>query len=109
MIDIIKKTLLAGVGAIVITKDKVETALNELVKEGKISAAEARQMAEKLAAQGRQEFDTLSRELGEKLSERIAATDRKAHERIDALEARIAVLERIAPAAAPDAPGGVRV
>ncbi|HVU25717.1 MAG TPA: hypothetical protein VHE13_16420 [Opitutus sp.] len=110
MVDIIKKTLLAGVGAIVITKEKVETTLNELVKQGRISAAEARQMADKIAEQGRQEFESLSRELGEKVSERIASLDRKAHARIEALEVRVAALERGAPAAAPaDTPGGASV
>ena len=111
MIDIIKKTLLAGVGAVVITKEKVETTLNELVKEGKISATEARETAEKIAEQGRQEFETLSRKLGEKVSESIASLDRKAHARIDALEARVAALEQGASAATAStgAPGDPRV
>ena len=39
MIDLIKKSLLAGVGAAVVTKEKVEQAFDEFVKEGKVSAA----------------------------------------------------------------------
>lgn len=92
MIDILKKTMLAGVGAVVITKDKVESVLDELVKQGKISSAEARQAAEKIASEGRREFETLSHELSEKIAERVV--DRKAQERLDALEARVAALER---------------
>ncbi len=96
MIDVIKKTLLAGVGAAVITKDKVESALNEFVQQGKVSSTEARAMAEKIADQGRREFDTMSHELSEKLRERFTGYDRIAQQRIDFLEARIAVLEKAA-------------
>lgn len=94
MMDVIKKTLLAGVGAAVITKDKVEAALSEFVDQGKVSSREAREMAEKIADQGRREFETMTRVLDEKLRERFSREDRKAQERLDALEARVAALER---------------
>lgn len=94
MIDAIKKTLLAGVGAAVITKEKVEAALGDFVKEGKMSAAEARAMAEKIAAQGRQEFETFSRDLNDRFKETFSGSERKFSERIAALEARLAALEK---------------
>lgn len=96
MIDVIKKTLLAGVGAAVITKEKVESALGDFVQQGKVSSAEARAMAEKIADQGRREFETMSRELSEKLREGMVRTDRTAQQRIDALEKRVATLEKFA-------------
>jgi polyhydroxyalkanoate synthesis regulator phasin len=101
MIDTIKRTLLAGVGAAVITKEKVEASMDDWVKQGKVSTAEARQVAEKIAEQGRQEFETLSHELNEKLREKFSGNERRTQERIDALEARIAALERAAQPAAP--------
>ncbi len=97
MINSIKKTLLAGVGAAVITRDKVESALGEFVQQGKVSSAEARQMAEKIADQGRREFESLSHELNEKLREKFSGGERRTQERIDALEARVTALERGAP------------
>ena len=93
MIDIIKKTLLAGVGAAVITKEKVQASLDEFVKQGKVSGDEARQMADKITDQGRREFETMSRELNDKIREMFAGVDRKTQARIDALEARVAALE----------------
>jgi polyhydroxyalkanoate synthesis regulator phasin len=96
MIDIIKKTLLAGVGAAVITKDKVESALSDFVKQGKVTNEEARQMADKIADQGRREFETMSHELNDKLRDMFAGVDRKSQARIDALEARVAALEAAA-------------
>jgi len=96
MIDTIKKTLLAGLGAAVVTKEKVEASLAELVKQGKVSTDEAREMADKIVAQGRKEYETLSHDLDQAIRERFAGIDRRAQERIDALEARVAALEQAA-------------
>jgi polyhydroxyalkanoate synthesis regulator phasin len=93
MIDVIKKTLLAGVGAAVVTKEKIEAALEPLVQQGKVSATEAKATAEKLAADGRREFESMSAEVNEKLKDFFARQDRTTQDRIAALEARVAALE----------------
>lgn len=93
MIDTIKKTLLAGVGAAVITKEKVEAALGDLVKQGKVSAAEARTVAEKMAQDGRAEYETLSRQLGDKLRELLARDTARLEARLAAVEQRLVALE----------------
>jgi polyhydroxyalkanoate synthesis regulator phasin len=93
MIDAIKKTLLAGIGAAVITKEKAEAALNDLVKQGKISTADARIMADKIAEQGRREFDDMSGKLNERLRDFLNHTDQNFRTRIDLLEDRIRRLE----------------
>jgi polyhydroxyalkanoate synthesis regulator phasin len=104
MIDTLKKTILAGLGAAVVTKDKVQEGLEDFVKQGKITAAEARAMAEKIADEGRQEFDKASAKLGEKVRGVLSYADDKNLERIAELEARIAALERKAPKAAKNRP-----
>src|SRR4051812_31956140 len=101
MIDVIKKTLLAGVGAAVITKEKVESALGEFVQQGKVSSTEARQMAEKIADQGRREFETMSQQLNDKLREMFTGAERRTQERIPLLEARVTALEAAGGANAP--------
>jgi len=93
MIDSIKKTLLAGVGAAVVTKDKVEAALGDFVKQGKVTTSEAREMAEKIAADGKKEFETLSGELNEKFKDVLAGFNRNTQDRLAALEARVEALE----------------
>ena len=93
MIDVIKKTLLAGVGAAVITKEKVEAALGDFVQQGKVSSAEARQMAEKIAADGRREFETMSQQVNDMLREKFTGAESRMQDRITALEARVAALE----------------
>ncbi len=100
MIDMIKKTMLAGVGAAIVTKDKVEQALGEFVKDGKVSAGDARVIADKIAEQGRKEFDELCATLGSKLRDTAAQSDEASRARLAALEARVRVLEeRLAPPA----------
>ncbi len=100
--DVLKKTLLAGIGAAVITKDRLEAALDEFVQEGKVTSAEARAMAEKIATDGRREFDNLSHQLNEKIREHFSSRDRSTQEKIAALEARIAALEEANAAPKPD-------
>jgi len=98
MIDLIKKTLLAGVGATIVTKEKVEEALQDYIRQGKVSAADARIMAEKIAEQGRKEFETTSAELAAKFKEFTEKADLTHKTRIEALEARVKKLEHAAAA-----------
>lgn len=100
MIDIIRKTLLAGVGAAVVTREKVESALGEFVKQGKVSSAEAREMAGRIADEGRREFDRMTEELDSRLRTLLDGVDGQAQRRLDAVEARLASLEKAAAAAA---------
>jgi polyhydroxyalkanoate synthesis regulator phasin len=93
MIDTFKKTLLAGLGAAVVTSEKVQAGLEDFVKQGKISAADAREMAEKIAAEGKREYEEVSAKLGDKVREFMAYADGKHLPRIEALEARVDALE----------------
>jgi polyhydroxyalkanoate synthesis regulator phasin len=93
MIETFKKTLLAGLGAAVVTKEKVQEGLEDFVKQGRISAAEARAMAEKIAQEGKLEFDKASAQLGEKFRDLLTDSGSKYVDRIRDLEARVAALE----------------
>ncbi|GAB1488897.1 hypothetical protein MASR2M8_13450 [Opitutaceae bacterium] len=104
MIDLIKKTLLAGVGAAMVTKDKAEQALQDFVKQGKVSAADARAMAERIAEQGRKEFDEMSGQLSDRIREYSARADAATLTRIAALEQRVQALESRAASPDPSSP-----
>ncbi len=93
MIDLLKKTLLAGVGAAVITKDKIEGALEDFVRQGKVNAQDARIMADKIAEQGRKEFDELAHDLNNRISGVLDRSNAELVARIAALEERVKVLE----------------
>lgn len=93
MIDVIKKTILAGVGAALTTTEKAEAALQEMVRQGKLSTADARIIAEKIAEQGRREFEEMSQELGAKVRAMLDRVDSDTQARLAALEERVRVLE----------------
>jgi len=101
MIDLIKKTLLAGVGATIVTKEKVEAALQDYIRQGKVSAADARIMAEKIAEQGRKEFETMSADLAARFKEFVEKADLTHKTRIETLEARVKKLEHALAARGP--------
>jgi polyhydroxyalkanoate synthesis regulator phasin len=94
MIDLIKKTLLAGVGATIVTKEKVEEVMQDYIRQGKVSAGDARIMAEKIAEQGRKEFETMSAELAVKFKDVAEKADFSHKGKIAALEARVQKLEQ---------------
>jgi polyhydroxyalkanoate synthesis regulator phasin len=94
MIDTLKKTMLAGIGAAVITKGKVESALGEFVSQGKVSAADAKEIANKIARDGRAEFEQMSDQLGAKIKGIVANLNAETRERVDALEKRVQALEK---------------
>lgn len=93
MIDVIKKTLLAGVGAAVVTKEKIEDSLDELVRKGKLSAADAKIVAEKIADQGKREFESATDSLSAKLKDLFNRTEDDTRVRLAALEERVRILE----------------
>ncbi len=106
MLETIKKTLLAGVGAAVITKEKVQDALEDYVREGKLKADDARIIADKIAERGRREFEDLSHQASAKAADLFNRHDTAVTARLAALEARLAALE--AAVAAPTAPAPTR-
>lgn len=93
MIDSIKKVMLAGVGAAVITAEKVEESLSEWVDKGKVSADEAKDMARRVASQGRSEFDTASKDLRQAIHELLEKAGVGQKDRVEALEKRLLALE----------------
>ena len=93
MIDLIKKTMLAGLGATVVTKDKIEGALHDYVEKGRLSATDAKNLADRIVADGRQEFEQTKRDLGERLNELLKKSNFATREELTTLEKRLAALE----------------
>jgi len=76
-----------------LTKEKAEEALGELVDSGKLSATEAKQTAEKIAEDGKREFESATTQLQEKFDELLSKAGFNQSKRIDELEAKVADLE----------------
>ena len=93
MIEVVKKTLFAGLGAAVITKDSVDSALREWIEKGKISPEEARGFSDKLVAAGHNRWEGTRDALSLRVEELMAAANFATRARIEALETRVALLE----------------
>ncbi|WP_309399417.1 phasin family protein [Cerasicoccus maritimus] len=93
MIDLIKKSMLAGVGAAVVTKESAEQALSGLVEKGKISTGEAKEAADKIVAEGRAEYEKARTEMEKWFEEMLHKGKVATQSDIAKLEARIAALE----------------
>ncbi len=92
MLDVVKKTILAGIGATVTTKEKVEVVLKELVDKGRITAKDAGVIGKKIVKGSKKEFDKNRKKLEIQIQDTISkAKERK--NKVAELEKRVRVLE----------------
>src|SRR3990172_11293982 len=99
--DVIERTLLVGLGAAALTKDRAQKVVDEFVRRGQLSAEEGRDMVEGLASRTRDEarsvlksadssVQTLFRELGIASRREVEDIDF----RLRQIEHRLTLLER---------------
>lgn len=93
MIDSIRKTLFAGLGAGVVTYDKLEAVLQDLVDRGKLSAEDAKSTAARMAEESRAEFQESRKSLESMLNDLLAKAPFVRKSDMAALELRVAALE----------------
>ncbi len=101
MLETLKHTLSAGLGATVLTAEKIEAELQDLVKKGKLSAEDAREAAEKLSNESKKEYDEARKSLEKSFEEmlknaRVASQSdlEKLRKRINALEKQVDGLKK---------------
>lgn len=101
MANILEKSLLMGLGALTLTRDKVKEAVNALVEDEEVEPEDARKLIDALVARGEKERDELRKIVRHEV-ERVRPVTRQEFEelgqRVDDLAARI---ERL-PEAVPD-------
>lgn len=86
--------MMAGIGATVVTKEAIESAMHDLVKQGKISATEAKATADKIAEEGKHELENTRDDLKSLFNELLKKANLVTQEQYSALEKRVALLER---------------
>ena len=59
MLETIKKGLLASIGAVVLTRERIRQLLDKLVQEGKLSSEEAERLADRMAQEGEKELKSV--------------------------------------------------
>jgi polyhydroxyalkanoate synthesis regulator phasin len=96
MIDTVKKTLLAGLGAAIVTKEAVENALHDWIEKGKITPGEAKNFAEKLVQTGEAQWDKSKDDVSRRVADFVQKAPFVRSDELKALEARVTVLEQAA-------------
>lgn len=93
MIDVIKKSLLAGIGATVVTAEMLEKSLNEWVEKGKISTDEAKELAEQILEDSRKEYQQARQQVEGWFEENIEKAGLVRKSRLESMEKRLNELE----------------
>jgi len=93
MINLMKKTMLAGVGLAVVTKEKIFESINEMVDKGKLTTDEANALSEKIVEEGRVETEKAKTEAGKLLNELLHRANVVTKDQYDELATRVTELE----------------
>jgi polyhydroxyalkanoate synthesis regulator phasin len=101
MLEEMKRGLLTSLGAVLLTKDKIEETVQKMVKESRISESDARKLRDELMEDGEHQFsrleDSMTRAMEKGLERMGIAREKdllKIKHRLDALDIRVSVLEK---------------
>jgi len=94
MLDLLKKSLMAGLGAVVITRDKIREGTRSLVEEGKMSTEEAEKLADELVKSGERQWDELNSKFQSSMRKWSDNADVENKKEIQDLKARVELLEQ---------------
>lgn len=94
MLEDIKKGLLSGLGAVFLTKDKIEKITRKMVDEAKISGEDAGNLKEELLKTGEREWNEFEGFFSDLFKKVIQGLDLCSKSEFDELKTRIAELEK---------------
>ena len=101
MLEMIRKGLLASLGAAVVTKEKVEKATGRWVDEGKISKEEAEKLAQELVESGQQQWEDIQTQVTDTVRKGLDTFDigskrefQELREQVENLEKRLSTIEQ---------------
>jgi polyhydroxyalkanoate synthesis regulator phasin len=94
MLDEIKKSLLAGLGAVVLSKDKLEEITQRLVDQSKLSKEEAQKLHEELLASGERQWSQLESSVSEAIKKGVKSLDIGSKTEVENLRKQVAALTK---------------
>lgn len=93
MFDILRKTILAGVGVTYLTKDKIEEIGKKIAQDSKVSEAEARKFVDELIGKSLEAKGSLEKTITEKIQAVIHAMNLPTRKDVEDLNSKIAELK----------------
>lgn len=90
MLELFKKTLAAGLGAVMLTRDKAEELVEDLVEQGRISQEEAEEVIDELVIKAEKERDEIRNKVKEEFNNLLEKTNfKKKDEEISQLKKEV--------------------
>ena len=93
MLDLLKKTMYAGIGLAYLTKEKVEEISQELVKKGELSEKEAKEFFNELAKKSEDTRKAVEERIEKMIKSTLQRLDLVTRDDLSALKKRITKLE----------------
>jgi polyhydroxyalkanoate synthesis regulator phasin len=93
MLKEIRDGLFAGLGAVLLTRDKVSESVQKLVKESKLSKSEAEKLTRELVSAGEKQWEELEGSLGKSVSKGVKSLDIASKKELAALKRKVKKLE----------------
>ncbi len=94
MIDLLKKTLLTGVGVAALTKEKIEEIAKDFVEKGKITEQEGRALVDDLVVRSEESRDEFQKQIEEKVQTVLKKMNLAKQSELDALAAEVEALRK---------------
>jgi len=94
MIDLLKKTILIGVGLVSMTREKMEEIANDLVKRGELSEKEGRDLVDELLTKSKDAKKDFETRMEKMLADALNRLNIPTRKEIQELKQRIAILEK---------------
>lgn len=89
MSDILKKAFSLGVGLTIVSKEKIEQVVDDLVKKGELAPSESKQMIARLLEKGEEEQNELKRMVQEQVKKVLDSLDVATKQDLQELELRL--------------------
>lgn len=94
MLDVVRTLLLAGVGAIDLTEDKLKSVVDELTRRGELAAEEGKDLIAAWSAKARERREQLDDRVRKAVDDALARHNVALHTSVVDLETRIQALEQ---------------
>lgn len=94
MSDLFKKAISLGLGLTVVSKEKIEKTVDDLVKRGELAPGESKALVERLLERGDEEQGQFKRMIQEQVKRVLQEAGVASESDVTSLEQRVAVLEK---------------
>lgn len=94
MIELLKKTLLTGVGVAALTKEKIEALAKDFVEKGKISEQEGKAFVDDLIARSDESREAFQNQVEERVQLVLTKMNLAKQSEVDALKVEVETLQK---------------